>query len=141
MNHEHSSTGLLRGARDCHDALRRLAVGPIPPIVTVLLAGHSLEIGLKAFLLQIAWEEREVKGLGHDLIKAWAYAKQGGLDLEDKTPWWCEVLSSAYDRPYLARYTRANSGLVLPNNNDLIRDLGEVLDKVTQEIINRGGTV
>lgn len=140
MNHELSSTGLLRGSRDCLDALRRLAVTRVAPLVKVLLAGHCLEIGLKSYLLLVGWGESRVKSVGHNLEKAWIGATQEGLDLESELPWWCKVLSSAHDRPYLARYTRANSMLVLPSDGDLIRDLGEVLDKVTREITSRGGT-
>lgn len=142
-SHEVSSTTLLRVARQCHQALSWLSVGPspTPPVAVVLLAGHELETGLKAFLVQIGWSEKRITRLGHDLARAWTSAERGGLPVDVDPPWWCKALSSAYDRPFLARYPPTNSGLVLPNLAQLVHDLGMVLDEVANQIVVRGGTV
>jgi hypothetical protein len=107
----------------------------------VVLAGHTLEIGLKAFLLQTGRTEAQLRALSHNLVNAWDAAQKDGLPIASPPPWWCEALSSACDSPYMARYVRSNTGLVMPNITDLVRDLGVVLDEVEREIIRRGGTV
>ena len=105
------------------------------------LAGLSLELGLKALLLQTGQTEHQLRSLGHNLAKTWSDARSRGLPIEDPPPWWCEALSSAYDRPFMARYVRSNTGLVLPNNAALVSDLDLALNLVVREITARGGTV
>jgi len=141
MDHDLSVPGFIRTAKDFHAALQILASSSLQsaPVVSVL-AGHSLELGLKAFLLQTGRTESELRSLGHDLAKTWDDARNRGLPVEDSPPWWCEALSSAYDRPFMARYVRSNTGLVLPNTAALVTDLGLVLDQVVREITARGGT-
>lgn len=141
-HHPLSPTTLLRGARDFHASLCVLAAGPRPPAaVTDLLAAHCVEIGLKAFLLQIGESEEGLKCVGHNLEKAWRRAQKGGLAVAADPPQWCRTLSSAQDWRFLARYPRVNSGIVAPAMADLVRDIDNLLDEVSREIVSRGGTI
>jgi HEPN domain len=143
QSHPASPASYLRGARDFHEGLRLLVTaGPTPPgAVTALLAAQSVETGLKGFLLQVGWDERRVTGLGHNLEEAWRKAQENGLAVAVDPPQWCETLSTAQDGRFLARYPRVNSGLVVPATVPLVRDIGELLDKVADGIKSRGGVV
>ena len=50
-----------------------------------LLAGFSIELSLKAFILQKANQPAELFAIGHDLEKAWKRALALGMDLSQST--------------------------------------------------------
>jgi hypothetical protein len=52
-----------------------------PPVMT--LCAHSIELALKSYLLQHEIEEKEVKKLGHNLLKAWQKCKDISCDLPE----------------------------------------------------------
>jgi hypothetical protein len=144
MDHYVSATTLLRSARDFHDALRLVAASEKPPPhATVLLAGHATENGLKAFLVQAGdFGEPALRRIGHDLAKAWRKAEGLGLAVPAIPPPWCATLSATYCGPeYFARYPRTNTIMSIPQIAGLVRDVGALLDQVTQEVIARGGTL
>jgi len=142
MDHDLSVPGFIRAAKDFQAGLQIVAnSSPQSPLVVTALAGLGLELGLKSFLLHVGQTEEQLRSLGHNLVQAWSEAQVLGLPVDDPPPWWCEALSSAYDRPFMARYIRSNTGLVLPNTAALVSDLGLVLELVEREITARGGTV
>lgn len=49
-----------------------------PPVMT--LCAHSIELALKAYLLEIGLDESEVRGLSHDLVSACARCRDFGAD-------------------------------------------------------------
>lgn len=137
-----SPTSFIRCARDYHKTLQLLETGTEPPSTAVtLLAGHCLEVGLKAFLFQVGWEEKKVRALQHDLDNAWEGARREGLNLASDLPWWFEALASAHRPPYFSRYPKDNQGIVRPPLPQLISELGKVLDKISEEIAQRRGTL
>ena len=52
-----------------------------------ILAAHSLELALKAYLLHAGRSDRDLKNIGHDLAKAWGCCKRSGFDLK-QMPYW-----------------------------------------------------
>jgi hypothetical protein len=95
-----------------------------------LLSSHTLEVVLKAFLLARGVPEDELIKIGHNLEKTWRAARAKGLPIEAEPPRWCTLLNLAHDRPYLVRYPPTNTGIVLPNLNDLSADLRGIYELV-----------
>jgi hypothetical protein len=95
-----------------------------------ILAGHSLELALKAYLLHAGRSERELKDIGHDLAKAWEHCKQSGLNLKD-LPYWVQVLDYSHDHPYYFRYPRNNHKVAIPGTDELPKDLASILDMIS----------
>ncbi|MCC6488891.1 MAG: hypothetical protein IT364_15435 [Candidatus Hydrogenedentes bacterium] len=96
-----------------------------------LLVGFCLEDALKAFLCHTGDNETDLKGVGHDLVKAWKKAVDRGLALGAKPPQWCVALCDIYFKDdFYVRYPQDNSGMVVPNKAKLIDDLRKVLSVV-----------
>jgi hypothetical protein len=95
-----------------------------------ILAGHSLELALKAYLLHVGRTERDLKDIGHDLTKAWECCKRSGLDL-DQLPYWVQVLDYSHDHPYYFRYPRNNHKVAIPGTDELPKDLASILDMIS----------
>jgi hypothetical protein len=51
-----------------------------PPVMT--LCSHSIELSLKAFLLDNGLSEKMVKKMGHDLVSCWDQCVEYGADAE-----------------------------------------------------------
>jgi len=98
-----------------------------------ILAGHSLELALKAYLLHAGRSERDLKNFRHDLAKAWDCCKRSGLNLE-QLPYWVQVLDYSHDHPYYFRYPQVNHNVAIPDTDDLPKDLASVLDMISSAI-------
>lgn len=100
-----------------------------------VLVSHSLELGLKSFLIHSGKTEKYIiKKIGHNLVKSWEVCISFGLEIDDPPPFWCQVLNSAHDFPYLFRYARENTGVVVPAVDTLMTDLNAVLQLIGKEI-------
>lgn len=84
-------------------------------VPSALLGAHCLEISLKAFLLSRGFDEKALKKLRHNLEKIWAKSIEKGLELGQVPADWCQKLDACHDYPYLLRYPRTNTALVLPS--------------------------
>ena len=100
-----------------------------------LLSAHALEIILKAFLVANGVTEDElIWRVGHNLDKAWREASSRGLGISKDPSRWCNLLDGAHDSPYVLRYPPTNTGMVLPNLNDLSSNLRELYELVKKSI-------
>lgn len=95
-----------------------------------ILAAHCLELALKAYLLHAGCGERDLRGIGHDLVKAWERCKESGLGLEE-LPYWVQVLNYSHANPYFFRYPRENHKVAIPNTDELSRDIDSVLGLIS----------
>ena len=140
MNREVTPTTLLRTAREYNEALSVLLDSKSKPFAKVicLLAGHSVEVGLKAFLMHAGWDERRLKNnVNHNLVRAWNCAHTEGLGIAETPPLWCTTLSSAHDVPFLNRYPKTNVALVINDMRKLSRHIDELLTVIEAEIAHR----
>lgn len=106
----------------------------LPADAFAYLASHSLELLLKSYLLSVGDDEDKLQEISHNLERAWQRAKGKGLGIEKTTPQWCSTLNSAYNRPFLLRYARDNTAIVVPNPKQLIVDLEVVLKVVAVKL-------
>jgi len=98
-----------------------------------ILASHSLELGLKAFLLHSGVSEKDVKSIGHNINELWENCIRGGLALE-VVPYWVQILDYSHSRPYFFRYPQEEHKVGVPNIDELSHDLGSVLEKIELSI-------
>jgi hypothetical protein len=98
-----------------------------------ILAAHCLELGLKAYLLHAGCDERDLKSIGHDLVKAWERCKESGLDLQE-LPYWVQVLNYSHANPYFFRYPRENHKVAIPSIDELANDIDSVLGLISSAI-------
>lgn len=85
----HMAIPMIRRARMFENAASILMASESEltlPIAHML--GHSLEVGLKAFLLSQGLTNKELSGraLGHNLIEVWSCAASKGLQIEAEPP-------------------------------------------------------
>ena len=94
-----------------------------------LLASHSLELGLKSFLIGKGWEEKDLRNkVGHNLEKAWTEAANLGLQVGSEPPYWVNVLALGHGFPYLFRYPQENTGVAIPTPDALRAELKRVIE-------------
>jgi len=107
-------------------------VGPIS-----LLAAHSLELALKAFLLHKGWSERKLRKHGHEIDDLMQAAKAAGLWLGREPSMTVMLLAAAQSPPYPNRYPKKGAPAALPPSPDQIkRELNAVLDAVERAIVS-----
>lgn len=125
-----SAERLLDGAQGYYDSLELLSKSPSQASVDAigLLASHSLEIALKAFLLMKGLEEKQLsKDIGHNLEAAWIKAVQNGLPIETEPPYWVKLLALGHDFPYLYRYPQENTAIGIPPTDELVPNLNGLI--------------
>jgi hypothetical protein len=123
-----------RGLNEAVAILCRAQVGATVYAIGIL-AAHCLELALKAYLLRAGHTESELKGIGHDLAKAWEHCKQSGLPLGD-LPYWVQVLNFSHSNPYFFRYPQADRNVAVPSTDDLSNDIQMVLDMIAAKMNN-----
>lgn len=100
-----------------------------------LLAGHSLECALKAYLSCAGIDQKELKKeFGHNLEKLWSMANKKGMAISSEPSNWCVTLNSAHDKPYLFRYPMQLNGMGFPNPQETIKGLKHILSLVEASI-------
>ena len=95
-----------------------------------ILAAHCLELALKAYLLHVGCDERDLIRIGHDLAKAWECCKRSGLDLKE-LPYWVRVLDYSHAHPYYFRYPQGNHEVAIPSMDELSKDIASILDLIS----------
>lgn len=120
----------LHAAEVLTERLSMATAGPIG-----LLAAHSLELGLKAFLLHIGWNEDDLrKRVGHNLVDAWNASLESGLRLPQEPSFTVSLLALSHGPPYLFRYPREGEAAAITPPHELCRDVQMVLDAVETAI-------
>src|SRR5574341_373545 len=114
-----SGTSLLAGARECLRAVSVLAhhSSGVRPIA--ILAAHSLELALKAFLRHSGRSDDQLTAMDHNLFDAWSAASEAGLAIGADVPSWVQILDSVHDRPFFSRYPTSSGGPVTLNTSQL----------------------
>lgn len=84
-----------------------------PMVPFAQLVCHSVELGLKSYLLFTGAGERCLRTLGHDLQAAWEECRRRGLEVQFP-PGWLMALGSQYDGPFIFRYWREGIGWSIP---------------------------
>src|SRR5215831_17025238 len=114
------------------DAMTRLGSGELP---TFYLLCHGLELGMKAHLRAQGMTASDLRGLGHDLTRIQAAAKQRGLaraiaftDTDDVV---IKILSPVYSGKHL-EYVIQRGLMSLPRIQ-LIEDLLNRMLKATEQ--------
>lgn len=97
-----------------------------------ILAAHSVELALKAFLRHSGRSDDQLMAIEHNLLDAWSAASDAGLAIGADVPSWVQILDSVHDRPFYGRYAPPNSGLVTPNPSQLAFHLSELLGIVAR---------
>lgn len=95
-----------------------------------ILAAHCLELALKAYLLHAGCDERDLRSIGHDLVKAWERCKESGLCLKE-LPYWVQVLDYSHNNPFYFRYPRENHKVAVPSIDELSQDINAVLGLIS----------
>jgi hypothetical protein len=108
---------------------------PIPTHALSLVAAHTLECSLKAFLSKNG-TDKELKGskIRHNLLALWEKAVAEGLPSNMPPPGWVERLSQLHDRPYHLRYSEGVHGLVLPEPKELADGIEKLLELVQNNL-------
>jgi hypothetical protein len=123
---ETTSDLLLEAAQNYFDALLFLTDRSINYSVDVvgLLASHSLELALKAFLFKQGLSEHKLRNeIGHDLEKAWQQAASCGLLIDVDPPFWVKVLARGHSTPYIYRYPKQGIGVAIPAQDEFLKEL------------------
>ncbi|TDF37407.1 HEPN domain-containing protein [Alteromonadaceae bacterium M269] len=133
---EVSDISFFRGALSFLNAAEILVKneGNIPIDAFAYLASHALELFLKSYLLSVGAQEGKLKNIGHSLEVAWKETVKAGLPIESKPPEWCRTLNSTFEWPFLLRYPRNNTGIVVPNPQNLITQLKVVSREVSSKL-------
>jgi hypothetical protein len=68
----------------------------------------------------------------HDLERLWTEAAKRNLPIDPVAPRWCKVLNAAHGNPYLFRYPKDNTGIVLPG--EVLQELRQLLSVVAASL-------
>ena len=95
-----------------------------------LLACHSLETCLKAYLMQNGKTVSDVKGFMHRLPALWSAAKEEGLDIDVTVPDWVNNLGFYHDQPYHLKYPPHQHGMPIHDPKLILSALKDIIGKV-----------
>lgn len=124
-----SAKGYLTGLEILTEKLRGQTVDSMG-----LLASQSIELCLKAYLISIGWDEKQLKTIGHDLVKAWSYAKEGGLSISKEPSFEIQLLAISHDSPYYFRYPQEKIATAIPPPDQLCNEVTNLIEIVENEI-------
>jgi len=114
-----------------------LATMPSPPALPLaLLAAHTLECGLKAYLSRNGDDTRVTRDshLRHNLDELWALASDQGLEVPHAPPPWVTCLSLVHNKPYHLRYSGGVHGISTPSPEPMTTELGALLGQVDRQL-------
>jgi hypothetical protein len=97
-----------------------------------ILAAHSIELALKAFLRHSGRSDDQLTAMEHNLLDAWSAAREAGLAIGADVPSWVQILDSVHDRPFFGPYPPSSSGPVAPSPSQLAFQLSELLGIVAR---------
>jgi hypothetical protein len=115
-NHPVTCSTLFMGACEYCRAAWVLAGDRFLPIVPFAqLVCHSIELGLKSYLLFTGADEQRLRSIGHDLQAAWEECRLQNLQVNFPTGW-LMTLGFQYDGPFIFRYWRHGIGWSVPGS-------------------------
>lgn len=135
-HHSYTPVSLYRGGLDFLEGAATIASAktPLPLAPFAALASHSLELVLKSYLVAKGLSEDQLKAIGHNLERAWNRCRSNGLNLDSIVPRWVLIMNSGHEKPFHFRYARENTGIVVPNAEQLIVELRAVFSIVGAEL-------
>jgi len=112
-----AAQGMLAGAQPLEKVL------PTPAFALTLLCGHACEAALKALLAQsgISAAVLSKHPCGHNILQLWTSAELAGFAFPNPQPDWVAQLDRVYDNPFHLRYPLGFHGIVLPNQEAMLR--------------------
>jgi len=112
-----AAQGMLAGAQPLEH------VQPLPVFALTLLCGHACEAALKALLAQSGLVAATLSRhpYSHDILYLWSSAENARIQLPFPQPDWVAQLDRVYDKPFNLRYPLGFHGIVLPNQNAMLR--------------------
>jgi len=129
-----SPTSNLRAAQAMLKGTKILVAADAPDIPVGLLAGQCLEVALKAYLLSTGMTEDDFKpskkGVSHSIADAWRLCIDRGLPLDVTLSHWAAHLHGGQQSPFMFRYVKDNTAIVLPPRSVLVEGLRGVLSAV-----------
>ena len=112
---------------------------PIPAVAHALLAAHTLECALKAYLSRDGSDSAvRAPKLRHNLNKLWEMASKDGLTISRSPPDWAKGLSHVHDSPYYLRYSTKVHVISTPPVEPMTSELRSLLESVTRQVRQRG---
>ena len=99
-----------------------------------LIASHSIELALKAFLIEKGFEEKELRRIGHNLEDAWNKSTGKGLKLEIENKYSVDILNIYHDKPHLYRYPKKGVGSATTETKRLLFDVKSIIEAVEAQI-------
>lgn len=106
-----------------------------PALPMALLAAHSLECALKAFVSR-GGDDRAVMDpkIRHNLEALWAMAHGEGLAIPNSPPHWVSNLSHLHNSPYYLRYSTGVNGVVSPSPEPMTSELAALVGLVATSL-------
>jgi len=95
-----------------------------------ILASHSLETALKAYLLQKGWPAKTVIDFRHDLTKLWQTARTEGLELKEPMPEWASTLAYYHKPPHRYRYPEHRYAAGISKPELIVKELKALIDNL-----------
>ena len=104
-----------------------LATHRIAGLALPLVAAHTLECALKAYLSRDGQDSRlRQAALRHHIEELWKLARTEGLPIGD-VPDWAANLSRIHNKPYYLRYSTGIHGIVTPAPEPMELNLRQLL--------------
>jgi hypothetical protein len=99
---------------------------------------HAIELILKSYLASHGATQRELKGLGHDMLKTYARARKHGLIPAD--PRTAEIVRwlSPFHKDLVFRYRRARGYVQYPDPNQLTDVVSNLIGQIDPLVRQRG---
>ena len=117
------------------EGVKALAEAENPPALALaLLAAHTLECTLKAYLSRSGDDNRlKVRAVRHNLNALWSLAYAEGLSVPSNPPQWADTLSHLHNSPYYLRYSIGVHGIGSPAVEPMTTELQGILSQVLSQ--------
>lgn len=111
------------------------AASPVAALPLALVAAHTLECLLKAYLSRGGSDDAVKKpNVRHNLVALWEMAVAQGLQISRSLPEWVTCLSGIHDSPYYLRYSTGVHGIVSPGAEPMTSELDALLKLVQSKV-------
>lgn len=99
-----------------------------------MLAAHTLECLLKAYLSRSGSDSRVRGPIQHDLEKLWRLAHLDGLRIASSPPDWAARLGELHKPPFYLRYSTGVNGVILPAAQPMAVELAALIPIVGSQL-------
>ncbi len=117
-----SESSLLQVAWSCFYGVQKLQETPNSHmlIASGILAAQGIEATFKSHLLQKGRPQRDLRRIGHDLLKAWVAVEAADSFVTGDAPNWLRHLNWGHASPHPYRYLPDKHGVGVPRLEDFI---------------------